>query len=185
MFILEKPYIDEERINFIVKHNHEENLRIEETPKALYALEEDEMLGVDEEYHEIVVKNPEWISIHLQEEKSRLISENDNLRDITLNGGVLYRDVLFDSDTDQKINLFATYNLMSDEDTIILYGMNNAGLLCNKDDLMNIGQLIIQLHSFCWTKNATIKNQIEQAESVEELENIEINYTEETNDITD
>ena len=101
---------------------------------------------------------------------------NDELRDRALLGGVTYQNVLFDSDTDQKVNLLATVGMMSDEDTITWYGMDNQGLLCTKTDLMAIGGLITELHSYCWGMNAYIKEQISEAQTLEELENIEINY---------
>lgn len=104
------------------------------------------------------------------------IQENDNARDIALNQGVIYQGILFDSDTDQKANLLGAVLQMSDEDTIEWYGMNNNVLVCTKQDLLNIGGLITQLHTFCWTKNAEIKNEISEAATIEEVENIEIDY---------
>jgi hypothetical protein len=112
----------------------------------------------------------------LQIAKEDKIALNDELRDTALLGGVEYQGVLFDSDTDQKINLLATVNIMSDTDTVVWYGMDNQGLLCTKTDLLAIGGLITELHSFCWQNNAYIKEQINQAETIEELEQIEINY---------
>ena len=41
---LEKPYTDIQRADFIVNYNHKQNLMIEETDNALYALEENEMM---------------------------------------------------------------------------------------------------------------------------------------------
>lgn len=123
-----------------------------------------------------IILNPEWDNIQLDKAKQQRIAENDELRDTALSGGVTYQNVLFDSDTDQKVNLLATVNMMSDEDTIVWYGMDNQGLLCTKSDLLAIGQLITELHSFCWQNNAYIKEQIENAENIEEVENIEINY---------
>lgn len=121
--------------------------------------------------------NTEEIATHeLQAKKQEKISENDRLRDEKLIEGVEYNNVLFDSDTDQKTNLLATYQMISDEDTITWYGKDNKALLCTKNDLLAIGQLIIQLHSYCWNMNAHVKEQIENAISIEELENITINY---------
>lgn len=108
--------------------------------------------------------------------KENKIFENDTARDIVLNGGVTYRDILFDSDTDQKVNLLATVSAMGDEDVITWFGMDNVPLECTKEDLINIGGLITLLHTFCWTKNAEIKSQIEEASTIEEVEAIEINY---------
>lgn len=111
--------------------------------------------------------------------KNDKIALNDELRDTALLGGVTYQGVLFDSDTDQKINLLSTVETLSDEDTIVWYGMNNEPLLCNKEDLYNIGYLIKELTTYCWTHNAEIKQAIQNAETLEELEAIEINYNRE------
>ena len=101
---------------------------------------------------------------------------NKMLRTDLLNSGVLYKDVLFDSDTEQKINLLAMYYTMEDEDTIVWYGKNNDELLCNKEDLLNIGYLITQLHTYCWTRNAEIRQAIDNAETLEELREVDVSY---------
>lgn len=154
---LQKPYTDIERADFIVENNHQKGYEIKETEDELQAW------GADE--NDLLVLR-----------KQQRISENDELRDTALSGGVTYQNVLFDSDTDQKVNLLATVGMMSDTDTVVWYGMDNKGLLCTKADLLAIGQLITELHSFCWNNNAYIKEQINNAESIEEVENIEINY---------
>ena len=154
---LQKPYTDIERADFIVENNHQKGYEIRETETELQAW------GADD--NDLLLAR-----------KEQRIAENDGLRDTALLGGVTYNNVLFDSDTDQKINLLATVNMMSDEDTIVWFGMDNQGLLCTKADLLAIGGLITELHSFCWQNNAYIKEQIEQAENLEELEKIEINY---------
>ena len=123
-----------------------------------------------------IVVNPEWDNIQLEKAKTDKIALNDELRDRALLGGVTYQNVLFDSDTDQKVNLLATVGMMSDEDTITWYGMDNQGLLCTKTDLMAIGGLITELHAYCWGMNAYIKEQIQNAATIEELEEIEIDY---------
>lgn len=123
-----------------------------------------------------IVINPNYNNILLEQAKADKIALNDELRDTALLSGVEYQNVLFDSDTDQKVNLLATVNMMSDKDTITWFGMDNQGLLCTKTDLMAIGGLITELHSYCWNMNAYIKEQIQNAETIEELENIEINY---------
>ncbi len=41
---LEKPYTEEQRMDFIVKYNHELELNIEETEDAIYALEANEII---------------------------------------------------------------------------------------------------------------------------------------------
>ena len=56
------------------------------------------------------------------------------------------------------------------------YGMNNDAIECTKAELENIGALIVQLHSFCWMRNAEIKHEIALAETIEEVKNIVIDY---------
>ena len=123
-----------------------------------------------------IILNPEYSTIELNNKKEELIAENDRLRDEKLLEGVTYNNVLFDSDTDQKTNLLATYQMLSDEDTITWYGKDNKALLCTKQDLLAIGKLIVQLHSYCWNMNAYIKEQIENAGTLEELLKIEVVY---------
>ena len=156
---LQKPYSETERIEFIVEQNHKKGYEVRETQNAL------EAWGKDNEEK-------------LADAKQVKVSENDSKRDEALNGGVTYKDVLFDSDTDQKINLLATVSTMGDEDTIVWFGMDNQPLLCTKEDLINIGGLITQLHSFCWNKNAEIKAEISYAQTIEDVNAIEINYEE-------
>lgn len=108
--------------------------------------------------------------------KEQKIAENDEKRDITLLKGVTYNNVLFDSDTEQKTNLTAKFLMMGDTDTVVWYGMDNTALLCTKGDLMAIGRMIETLHTFCWENNAYIKEQISNAKTVEEVEDIVINY---------
>lgn len=112
----------------------------------------------------------------LQSAKDAKVTENNSIRDEALNQGVTYKDILFDSDTDQKVNLLATVSMIDDTDTIEWFGMNNDSLICTKQDLLNIGGLITQLHSFCWNKNAEIKEEINNAKTIEEVEGVVIDY---------
>ena len=154
---LQKPYTDIERADFVVENNHRLGYEIRETETELQAW------GMDDND----------ILIQLKEQR---ISENDGLRDTALLRGVTYNNVLFDSDTEQKTNLTAKFLMMSATDTVTWFGMDNQALLCTKADILAIGQLIEELHSFCWGNNAYIKEQIANAETVEEVNAIEIDY---------
>ncbi|MBQ8475580.1 DUF4376 domain-containing protein [bacterium] len=123
-----------------------------------------------------IVLNPEWGIIELDNLKNEKILENDTKRDIALNKGVEYKNILFDSDTDQKVNLLACIASLGDDDNILWFGKDNKALNCSKDDLINIGSLITKLHSFCWNKNAEIKEQISLAQNQDELRKIEVDY---------
>ena len=123
-----------------------------------------------------IILNPEYSTIELNNKKEELITKNDRLRDEKLLEGVTYNNVLFDSDTDQKTNLLATYQMLLDKDTITWYGKDNKALLCTNQDLLTIGKLIVQLHSYCWNRNAEIKLQINNANTLEDLNSIDISY---------
>ena len=161
--------------NTILNFNLDEDLMREYGYKPVIESEKPDYpytVSYEEDENEI----REIITPDIEQAKQDKIDYNDDLRDTALNGGVTYQNVLFDSDTDQKVNLLATVSTMSDMDTITWYGMDNQGLLCTKGDLIAIGGLITELHSFCWQNNAYIKEQIEQAKTIEELDEIEISY---------
>lgn len=130
----------------------------------------------DVSYNETDTEIIEIVTPNFERAKAEKIELNDRLRDEALLGGVTYQGVLFDSDTDQKVNLLATISTMEDDETITWYGMDNQGLLCTKSDLVAIGGLIATLHSFCWDMNAHIKEQIQNSQTVEELNSIDISY---------
>jgi len=138
-------------------------------------------LGIKETDRPIVnfefADTPEYLAKEIIKAKENKIQVNDKLRDEAINDGVMYKNILFDSDTDQKVNLLAVVNTMPDDDVVTWFGKDNQPLDCTKEDLLNIGGLITQLHSFCWNKNAQIKYLIDVAETLEELEEINIDYT--------
>jgi hypothetical protein len=145
-----------------------------------YAITEEIFNNIDDYiyYDGEIIINPDLDNIKLQQAKDNKIQENDRVRDEALLQGVLYNSVLFDSDTDQKVNLLATVETMPDDKTVVWFGKDNQPLTCTKEDLFNIGGLITQLHSFCWNKNALIKQAINSAATIEEVEAIDIDYTE-------
>ena len=112
----------------------------------------------------------------LLEAKENKIQENDRIRDEAILQGVEYRTISFDSDTDQKVNLLATIETLPEGQTVIWFGMDNQPLECTKQDLINIGLLITELHTFCWTRNAEIKAEISNASTIAEVEEIDISY---------
>ena len=129
--------------------------------------------------NEFVFKEDVEIEL-LNKAKEEKLKENDILRDEALNYGVIYKGILFDSDTDQKVNLIDTYSILDNKQTIIWLGKNNEPLECNKDDLNNIGNLIRQRTTQIWSKNALIKQEIAEAKSVEELNSIVVKYENDT-----
>ena len=80
MYKIEKPLSIQERADFIVEYNHNKGLRIEETDKALYALEAWELLEGDE-----VVDNTEaWKAEQAQKERERIAQLKLTKREVFL-----------------------------------------------------------------------------------------------------
>lgn len=112
----------------------------------------------------------------LNREKSKKLEFNSELRDAALLRGVEYNGILFDSDTDQKVNLTSIAPFMDDNETIVWHGKDGTKLHCSKQDLMIIGNAIKELTIYCWNKNSEIIEAINNAKTIEELNNISIEY---------
>lgn len=87
-YILEKPYSDKEKADFIVEYNHKLGLKIEETKKALYALEPYEILQGDE----VVDNSEEYQKEQAQEKAERIamlkLTRGDVFRGLLLAKGI-------------------------------------------------------------------------------------------------
>ena len=126
---------------------------------------------------EALSQTPEYIAEQLKKAKEVKLQENITKRDEYLLAGVVYKDVLFDSDTDQKINLQFYIPNMNDTDTVIWFGKDNQQLECTKEDLLAIGGLIGSLTNKVWSvQNPAYIEQINNAKTIEELNAININY---------
>ena len=156
---LNKPYTDKQRMDFIVEQNHKLGYEIKETELAL------EAWGTD---------NIE----KLEQAKQAKLQENKTIREQFLVSGVEYKDILWDSDIEQKLNISVQVASMGDEDIVTWVAMDGVtSLECTKADLMAIGQLLTQMTAYVWQyKNPMIKTAIAEAETIEEVESIEIVY---------
>jgi hypothetical protein len=129
-----------------------------------------------EDYNRLV-SSEAYLAQKLAEIKQKKLEENRQKREEKLLGGVTYKNVLFDSDIEQKVNLMFTLRAMKDTDTIVWLGKDNEPLECTKTDLEEIGSLIAQLTAEIWSVlNPGYIKAIQEAKSVEEVEAIEINY---------
>ena len=80
MYKIEKPLTIQERADFIVEYNHNKGLRIEETEKALYALEAWELLEGDN-----VIDNTEaWKAEQELKERERIAKLKLTKREVFL-----------------------------------------------------------------------------------------------------
>ena len=77
-YTLNKPYTDEEYADFVVEHNHNNGLLIEETETAVYALEPNEIMGDAG----VPVINPNYEAEQAQKERERLSMLNLTAADV-------------------------------------------------------------------------------------------------------
>lgn len=127
---------------------------------------------------------PEYIEKQLNEAKNQKLLENTQKRDERLNAGVYYKNILFDSDVDQKTNLQFIAATLGDDETIVWNGKNNEPLECTKGDILALGAEIAKLTMAIWGQgglNLTYINAINSAQTIEELEAVNIEYPMETN----
>ncbi len=169
---------DKERMDFIVNYNHNNGYRIHEIieENKIWALLPNEIWDETQNTPIIDVTYEQKL---LNEAKKNKLNENIKKRDERLNAGVMYQNILFDSDTDQKVNLMAMVDMMNENDTIIWLGKENHPLNCTKQDLLNIGNLIVQLTSAIWGSeglNQYYINAINNCSTVEAVNNIVIDY---------
>ena len=169
---------DQERMDFIINYNHNNGYKIYEIleEKKIWALLPNEIW--DETKNQPIVDSNYELRL-LDEAKKNKLNENIKKRDERLNAGIIYKNIIFDSDTDQKVNLLAMSSFMDDNDTIIWLGKENDPLNCTKEDLLNIGNIIAQLTSAMWGNdgiNQYYINTINDCETIEEVNNIIIDY---------
>lgn len=156
---LEKPYTDKQRIDFIVTENHKNGYEIRETETAL------EAWGLDD-------------TEKLEQARQAKYKENETIRDAFLVSGVTYKDILWDSDLEQKLNISVQLSTMGDGETVVWVAMDGVTAMeCTKQDLINIGALLTTMTAYVWQfKNPAIKAAIAEAQTEEELNEIEIVY---------
>lgn len=124
-----------------------------------------------------ITQTDEYKERILFQTKQVKLKENEAKRYAKLVGGLTYKNILFDSDTDQKANLMYALASMNDSDTITWYGINNDSLVCTKSDLLSLGQLIQELTSYVWGDlNPKYVNAINNASSIDELNALNIEY---------
>lgn len=83
-YTLQKPYTENDRLNFIVGYNHNQGLQIVETERALFALEANELMQ-----NGVPAVNPNYQQEQEQKERLRLNMLNLTKADVLL---ALYKD---------------------------------------------------------------------------------------------
>ena len=161
---LEKPYTEEQRVNFIVENNHELGYEIKETETALEAwgLDDQEELqqAKEEKYQEALLGAKDYID----NEAAYQFDENNSIEATDGNIGKMTAYALgFQTGT------IETVAWTSKEDNI---------LILNAEDVLRILTGLGEIQSAIWNiEFVNYKNEIEQAATIEEVEAIEIDYT--------
>lgn len=127
----------------------------------------------------ILIPDPNYYKKQVEKLRQEKYLENEKIRDNFLISGVLYKEVLFDSDLEQKLNINFQVNAMSEEDTVVWVGKDGiTSLECTREDLYNIGMLLVKMTTYVWQyRNPEIKLAIQNATTIEELNEIEIKYS--------
>src|SRR5574344_2240139 len=173
-YTLAKPFSDVARADFICEH---QGLNYYEDDSCIIMYLDTEKI-VDGEAVDRT-KDADYIAEQLAKAKADKLQENITKRDARLIAGVTYKNILFDSDQDQKINLSAIASNMSDTDTITWFGKDGvSSLSCTKSDIENIGKLIISLTQNVWSNlNPAYINKINACKTIDEVNAIVIDYS--------
>ena len=174
---LEKPYTDRERADFVVLYNHNQGLIIEETDTALYALDADEIMQ-----NGVPIKNPNYAAEQLEAEKAKRLEENKEAYNAALKAGVTYKNALFDCDTLAAVRVMGQMAAMqamavSEEPTIDWFDYDYQPVTLTTEEFLELAGLITLNTRRIETLNCGFNTAISSAESLEELEAINISYS--------
>lgn len=126
-----------------------------------------------------ITTTPEYIAKELEKAKNLKIEENTKKRDERLRSGVEYKGVMFDSDTDSKVNIMGAISTLPDEAIVGWNSMDNQTITLTKAELAELGGLLVKLTSVIWGEgglNIQYLKAINSAKNLQELESIKINY---------
>ena len=159
---LNKPYTDKQRIDFIVEQNHKKGYTIEETDDALLAWGKS-----DEEI--------------LEQTKFEKQAENTRLAKLAVeNGHVVFKGAEFETNAQTVGDLTATMLLMQASEIAIYMWLSKDDQVVELtiEDFGTLGGLIAEYKNTIWQeKYITYKTQIEQAQTVDEVNNINLDYS--------
>ena len=161
---LKQPYTEKERIDFIVEQNHKNGYTIEETDNALLAW------GKSDE--EIL-------------EQARFEKQAENTtkaKNAVENGYVTFKDAQFETNAQTVGDLTATMlMLQAQQDPNAIYmwlSKDDQVVELTIEDFGTLGGLIAEYKNTIWQeKYITYKTQIEQAQTVDEVNNINLDYS--------
>ena len=180
-YILYKPCTNKERTDFIFKYNQDcfqegYNCRIEETDEAIFALEENELLQDGE-----VIINPEWEQIELERARANKYNEAlEKAYEYEQGGTVEYKNCVFEMSLSNRHNLDNTQEALekSGQTETTWNDKNDELVTLTVEDIQYIRlNLILGTIKKLWIVDyPSYKLQIQNAQTTEELNEIEIDY---------
>lgn len=159
---LNKPCTDEERADFIVEQNHQKGYIIEETDEVIEAWGQtaEELLA---------------------DRKAAKQAENTTkAKQAVENGHVVFKNAEFETNAQTVGDLTATMLLMQagGVESYLWLSKDDQTVALTVEDFGTLGGLIAEYKNAIWQeKYITYKAQIEQAQTVDEVNNINLDYT--------
>lgn len=158
MVLLNKPYTEKEKCDFIVKYNHNMGYTIKQTENGLEAIE------------------PEKPT--LDELKSKKKEEINQARDKAEQGGFEYLGKVFDSDaiSCQRIALASQSALISKENgsdfSVVWTCQDNSTIELDADKMVGVSLALTQWSNNCHIIASELKAEVNKATTEDELNNI-------------
>lgn len=149
---------------------------LEEVPKPIPADSHIEYQDMFDSVREVLIEPTE--EQRFESLRSAKLAKYESNRDAFLAEPVFYKDLDWDSDLDQKINLGYKIGIMQEDEICTWVSADGiTSMDCTKDDLKSILQLIVDKVTYVWQlKNPAIKREIMNAKTIEELEAVDIEY---------
>ena len=182
---LEKPYSDKQRADFVVEHNHNNGLTIQETDTALYALEAWEVLEDDTVVDNTEAYEAEQLTIakesKVQEatDKAYSFEEKDALITVSATNFKTRASGTYHIEGNLTNNIkMSAYASTLDDTTVVPWNTKeNVNILLNKTACETLTSLMSQLNAKLWTVDfPTYLAQIDAAQTAQDVNAINIEY---------
>lgn len=182
---LDKPFTDKQRADFVVKYNHKQGLTIQETDKALYALQPweilqgDEVVDNTEEYNAEQLQKAKEAKTQEATDKAYAYEQTDALITVKATNAMTRASDLYhiEGHFTNMIKISAYAQSMGDEDILPWNTKENVNVFLNKTGCSKLSALMQQMNVNLWTIDfPTYLAQIEACTTVDEVNAIEIEY---------
>lgn len=182
---LDKPYSDKQRADFIVEHNHNNGLLIQETDTALYALEAWELLEGDTVVDNTESYEAEQLAIAKEQktqeatDKAYSFEEKDALITVSATNFKTRSSGTYHIEGNLTNNIkMSAYASTLDDTTVVPWNTKeNVNILLNKTACETLTSLMSQLNAKLWTVDfPTYLAQIDAAQTADEVNAINIEY---------